>query len=209
MIKRIDPQTIKCIVFDFGGTLSSDHYFTIDPKGYPQWQTVIQQNIFNQQSIMKAWMKGDLCLTDIATIVSQTINLPIPIIVETMERGCTCIKMNESIWQFACSQKKQSRKTALVTANMDVFTKIVVPLHGLNNVFDVILNTSDYHELNKQVLWEKAFELVGNGISYKDCLLIEDGEKQPVLFRQLGGTALQYENDHQFEQWLQQNGWHS
>jgi hypothetical protein len=92
---------------------------------------------------------------------------------------------------------------------MDVFTRIVIPLHRLDTVFDVIFNTSDHHELRKEILWDRAFELLGDGITYANSLLIEDGTKEPALFRQRGGTAYQYENDDLFCQWLKQIGWQS
>jgi hypothetical protein len=206
---RLNLADIRCVVFDFGMTLSSDHFFTIDPPGYPQWQSVIQEHIFHEESVVIPWMMGDLGLVDIAKIVSQHIDLPLPILVDTMERGCTQMRLSPVVWNFACAQRAQGRKTALVTANMDVFTRIVVPLLHLDTVFDVIFNTADHHELRKEVLWERAFELLGGGISYATSLLIEDGLKEPALFRERGGVAYQYENDDLFRQWLEQLGWQS
>jgi phosphoserine phosphatase len=206
---RLNLADIRCVVFDFGRTLSSDHFFTIVPAGYPQWTEVIQEHIFRQESVVIPWMMGDLELVDIAKIVSQHIDLPLPILVDTMERGCTQMRLNPVVWNFACAQHAQGRKTALVTANMDVFTRIVVPLLHLDTVFDVIFNTADHHELRKEVLWDRAFELLGDGIGYANSLLIEDGPKEPALFREQGGVAYQYENDDFFRQWLEQIGWQS
>jgi phosphoserine phosphatase len=200
---------IRCVVFDFGRTLSSDHFFTIAPEGYPQWHVVIQEQIFRQDAVVIPWMLGDLGLNDIAEIVSRQIDLPLPIILDTMERGCTRMSFNPVVWNFACAQRAQGRKTALVTANMDVFTRIVVPLLHLDAVFDVIFNTADYHELRKEVLWDRAFEVLGEGIDYPNSLLIEDGPKEPALFRERGGVAYQYETDDLFRQWLEKIGWQS
>ena len=204
---ELNLAAIRCVVFDFGFTLSPDYYFTVAPAGYPQWHAVIQEHIFRQETVVNPWMTGDLGLVDMAKIVSQHIDLPLPIIVDTMERGCARTRLNPVVWKFACAQRAQERKTALVTANMDVFTRIVVPLHRLDTIFDVIFNTSDHHELRKEVLWDRAFELLGDGISYTNSLLIEDGPKEPALFRERGGVAYQYENDDLFRQWLDQIGW--
>ena len=54
------------------------------------------------------------------------------------------------------------------------------------NVDDVILNTADAHELRKDVLWDRAFPLLGDNLGYADSLLIEDGPKEPALFRARG-----------------------
>jgi hypothetical protein len=202
-----DLTTLCCVVFDFGFTLSSDLYFTITPPGFPQWHAVIQGHIFAQKPIVHAWMRGELRVIDIAQIVARHSDLPLPVIVETMQRGCMQMTFNPVVWQFATAQRQQQRKTALVTANMDVFTDIVVPAHRLDTVFDVILNTADYGTLRKELLWDRAFALLGEDIGYHNSLLIEDGAKEPALFRERGGSAYQYYDDPMFRAWLTQSGW--
>jgi hypothetical protein len=123
---RLNLADIRCIVFDFGFTLSSDHFFTIIPAGYPQWTAVIQENIFRQESVVIPWMTGDLGLVDIAKIVSQHIDLPLPVIVALpWARLYSYEAQSDGMAIRLCPA--QGRKTALVTANMDVFTRIVVP----------------------------------------------------------------------------------
>ena len=208
-MKQIDPRKIKCVVFDFGSTLSSDPYFKISPPECPNWHAVIQEFIFGDKVLVKQWMSGSLKIFDIASIIATKVGLPVPIIVDMMEKGCENLVFNEVVWKFALSQRDQGRKTALVTANMDVFTKVVVPSHALSQVFDVILNTSDYKELRKEILWPVAFEMLGEGIHYDNSLLIEDGPKEPALFRAQGGYAYQYHNDEQLAQWLRSAGFNS
>ena len=104
-------------------------------------------------------------------------------------------------------QKMAGRKIALVTDNMDVFTKVVIPAHKLDRLFDVIVNSSDYREIRKDILWSIAFERLGDGIGYADSLLIEDGETEPERFRQLGGYSCQYSNDELFSKWVHSINW--
>lgn len=85
---------------------------------------------------------------------------------------------------------------------MDVFTDIVVPSHNLADLFDVIINSADHDTLDKSILWQIAFDRLGEGIGYSDSLLIEDGTKHPTLFRRLGGHAYQYTTDIDLEHWL-------
>lgn len=201
----IDPRQIKCVVVDFGWTLSSDYYFKISPQGCLQWHEIIQKYIFGEPSIVVPWMKGELTSLDIANILSRYIPLDVPTIVATMEKGCQHLNFNPAVWDFAIAQQSTRRKTALVTDNMDVFTKVVVPAHGLDRLFDVILNSSDFHETRKEVLWPIAFERLGGGIGYPNSLLIEDGVTEPAMFRTLGGYAYQYLNDEKFLDWLSLN----
>jgi hypothetical protein len=84
---------------------------------------------------------------------------------------------------------------------------VVVPAHKLDRIFDVIVNSADYHNIRKEALWPIAFEKLGGGIGYPDSLLIEDGETEPEKFRQLGGYAQQYTNDKAFNKWINSMDW--
>lgn len=202
-----DPMKIKCIVFDFGFTLCPDLYFKVTPSGYPQWRDIIQEHVFEEPEIVEPWMSGALTIVDIAGVIARYIDIDIPSIVETMEKGCERLSFNPAVWDFAVAQKCAGRKTALVTANMDVFTRVVVPSHGLQDVFDVILNTFDYKELRKEYLWPIAFQRLGENIHYGSSLLIEDGLLATAKFRELGGYAYQYSTDELFLEWLSASRW--
>jgi len=200
-------KSIKCVVFDFGFTLCKDYYFNITPPDHPDWHTVIQEHIFQEPSIVDPWLKGDLAIEDIARVVSGYIPMSVASIVATMEKGCMQLQFNQAVWDFAVAQKSAGRKTALVTGNMDVFNKVVIPAHRLESLFDIILNTADFHEIRKEFLWPIAFERLGGGIGYANSLLIEDGETEPAKFRELGGLAYQYQNDDLFLDWLEAVHW--
>ena len=206
-LESINPEKIKCVVFDFGFTLSPDYYFNVCPVGCPQWHEVIQKVIFREAAIVIPWMKGELTSLDIAGILARHLPLDILTIEATMEKGCEQLSFNPAVWDFAVAQRAAGRKTALVTDNMDVFTKVVVPSHGLMKLFDIILNSADLHEIRKEFLWPVAFERLGGGIGYENSLLIEDGENEPALFKALGGYAYQYSNDAAFLEWLDSVHW--
>ena len=89
---------------------------------------------------------------------------------------------------------------------MDVFTETVVPAHGLNSIFDVVLNTADHQTLDKSILWRKALGDFGPEHSFSSALLIEDNLRMVSLFESLGGYAYQYERDQTFQAWLEETG---
>ena len=65
----------------------------------------------------------------------------------------------------------------------------------------MIINSSDYGEIDKRVLWPIAFKALGDDIHYGNSLLIEDGSKEPELFRGCAWIiAYQYTNDREFFQ---------
>ena len=203
----INPGDITCIIFDFGFTLSSDLYFKVPPPECPDFQEQIQQHIFADEELVNDWMRGDVIITDIAARLAPMVRMEVPRIVDFLELGCQSLDFNEAVLAFGIEQRKLGRKTAIVTGNMDVFTKIVVPHHDLASRFDVIINSFDYREIDKSILWTHAFELLGGGIGYGQSLLIEDGERNVAKFRAHGGYAYQYGNDECFRAWLESVGW--
>lgn len=203
----IDPATIACIIFDFGFTLSPDLYFKVSPPECPDWQPLIQQHIFRNDRLVDDWMRATLTLWDIARKLAPIVGMDASRIVKFLELGCRDLVFNEAVLNFAIRQRELGRKTAIVTGNMDVFSKVVVPCHKLDVKFDVIINSFDYQEIDKVVLWPKAFDLLGNGIGYGQSLLIEDGEQNVRKFRANGGHAYQYRNDEDFVIWLKSTGW--
>jgi hypothetical protein len=204
---QIDPTDIECIVFDFGFTLSSDLYFNVAPPEYPDLQELIQHQIFSDEALVNQWMVGAVTIHDIAGQLAPIVGMEIPRLVHFLELGCQSLSFNEAVWDFAIQQRATGRKTAIVTGNMDVFTKVVMPCHKLSEKFDVIINSFDYQEIDKSILWAKAFEVLGHGIGYCQSLLIEDGFNNVRKFRANGGYAYQYEDDKQFLKWLESVKW--
>lgn len=203
----IDPRKIRCVVFDFGFTLSPDFYFKVIPPEVPHWHEIIQEHIFKDPAIAIPWMKGEISGRDVADILGRYMPLDADTILSTMEEGCKELAFNPAVWLFALKQKLAGRKIALVTDNMDVFTKVVVPSHKLQRIFDVVVNSSDFHQVDKEILWPLAFERLGNGIGYANSLLIEDGETEPEKFRRLGGVAYQYKGEKAFSKWAASMEW--
>ena len=198
-------ESVKCVVFDFGFTLSSDLYFKVAPPECPEWHDIIQEHVFANRHVCRMWMTNALSLRDIAAIVSDHANMDISAVLKTMELGCRDLDFNEAVLNFALAQRSLGRRTAIVTANMDVFSDVVVPAHRLDEKFDVIINSSDYGEFDKRVLWPIAFKALGDDIHYGNSLLIEDGSKEPELFRGCGGFAYEYTNDESFLKWLEED----
>ncbi len=203
----LDPRQIKCVVFDFGFTFSSDPYFKVAPVNTPQWHEIIQKHVFGDPGVTIPWMKGEISSQDVAGIIARFIPLDVATILSTMEEGCRELAFNPAVWLFSLQMKLTGRKIALVTDNMDVFTKVIVPVHKLDRIFDVIVNSADFHEIDKTVLWPIAFERLDDGIGYSNSLLIEDGETEPAKFRQLGGHAYQYTNDKTLSRWAKSIDW--
>lgn len=194
-------SSTTCVVFDFGFTLSSDLYFKLLGS---EAREHVDNMITGREDphISLGWLAGQLSSRDVANYLSPKTGLEPDIILSALYEGCAQTELNEAVWEFARHQRKLGRKTALVTANFDVFSEVVVPARGLDAVFDGIVNSSDYGTGDKNVLWPIAFDLLGEGYGFSSSLLIEDSPQQVERFRELGGVAYQYTDDVAFNRWL-------
>ena len=156
--------------------------------------------------IAQGWATGLLSSYDIAIYLSERVRLPPDEIRSALYEGCAQLGFNDAVWNFAQRQRALGRKTALVTGNFDVFTEVVVPAHGLDMVFDAIVNSSDHGSGDKEALWPVAFSMLGDGYGYSNSLLIEDTAAEVERFRELGGVAHQDTGDGAFEKWRKQAG---
>lgn len=194
-------KSIKSVVFDFDGTLCLDRYFK--PLGQNALG-VIAGLVFGENSKQWAdpWMRGDLTSADVAAYLSTHLPESRETILSALRRGGSELTFSPAVLGFATHQRMAGRKTALVTANMDIFTEVVVPAHALGCLFDVVLNTADHLTLDKSVLWRKAFDSFGPGYSFASSLLVDDSPEMVDLFRSLGGFAYQYCGDDSLRVWL-------
>jgi FMN phosphatase YigB (HAD superfamily) len=203
------PEEIKCIVFDFANTLYSGLYFNVPPRGCENWRELFNTYVFDKfdkNVIETKVMNGELGTEGIARIISGHVALDTESVVKLMEKGCKDLEFNPAILDFAIEQKNKGIATALVSVNMDIFTKTVVPSHDMEDIFDVIVNSFDYKETKKGILWDIAFSKLGNGITFSNSLLIDDGTDNVKLFKELGGYAYQYRDDKSFSEWLNSTG---
>lgn len=194
-------QHIRCVVFDFGLTLSSGPYF--EPLGQ-EGVARISALIFGDNAHRWAdpWMRGELSSRDVARYLAEHTPYSVEELLDALRRGCSNMTFNPAVWDLALQERGIGRKLALVTANMDVFTEVIVPAHRLDETFHAIVNSADYGTLDKVVLWQHAFDLIGEGCSFADSLLIEDSLANVERFRALGGQAYRYTNDASLRAWL-------
>lgn len=201
----IEPQAISSVIFDFAGTLCFGRYF--EPLGQESLD-VIGTLIFGDSCAEWAdpWMKGDLTCEHIASYLSEHLPESREAILSALREGCSSMTFNPVVHDFALAQREAGRRTALVTANMDVFSEVVVPAHELDYVFDLVLNTSDHRTLDKSILWRKALDAFGPEFSFPTSVLIDDSPRMISMFKSLGGYAYMYEGDAAFQAWLEETG---
>jgi FMN phosphatase YigB (HAD superfamily) len=152
------------------------------------------------------WMRGELSSMDVAHYLATHTPYAVEELLQSLRQGCSDMRLNPAVWDLAQQQRGLGRKLALVTGNMDVFSETIVPAHGLDEVFHAIVNSADYGTLDKTMLWQHAFDLLGEGCTFANSLLIEDSRANVEHFRALGGQAYQYTDDASLRAWLVTQG---
>lgn len=191
---------IRCIVFDFANTLCSENYFA--PLG-DEFQAVVKAAIFtgeNKTRWASPWCCNALSSADIAEYLGGLTGITTERILAALDEGCTNLRLNPHIWRFAQAQRALGRRTVLATVNMDVFTRVVVPAHGLDRVFDIVVNSADHGTEDKNALCEIAFAQL-EGCNFENSLLIDDWPTVIEAFRARGGMTYQYTTDEAFAEW--------
>lgn len=191
------PPNIRCIIIDFANTLCSELYFGTLGAGF---QALVSKEIFgeaNNKRWSTPWCCGRLSSEDIAAHLAGLTGIAPERILVALAESCANMHFNPAIWRFAQMQRALGRRTVLATVNMDIFTQVVVPAHGLDRIFDVVVNSSDYGTDDKNALCEIALAQL-DGCTFANSLLIDDSAAAIAAFRVAGGMAYQYTNDAAF-----------
>jgi len=190
------------IVVDYGMTLSSALYFRRAPPDCPQWVQVVEEAVFGSEWFER-WMVGEACARDTAAYLATRLPLSPAAVEAQMRAGCRGLALNRGVVAFVRKGRARGRKTALVTANIDLFTQVIVPDQGLEGLFDVIVNSYEYGSTDKVRLWVAAFRQLGSGHGYGTSFLLEDSVQNVARFVALGGRGHCYRGDDELESWLE------
>jgi FMN phosphatase YigB (HAD superfamily) len=82
-------------------------------------------------------------------------------------------------------------KLALVTTNVDAFTRFTIKSKKLDSYFDIVVNSADWRMLKSEPgggIFKHAARMVG--LQIQDCVLIDDSPKICSIFKTLGGHAI-------------------
>lgn len=190
----------RCIVIDFHQTLCSGLFFaTLEAPVIEKIERLFWQG---DAELQHRWMTGEVTAQQIVEHLSVQVGMSADALNASLREGCRRLSLNEMVWAFARSARAAGKRTALVTVNADVFSEDIVPAHGLDRVFDVIINSADHGTTDKCRLWPIAFDRLGGGIGYANSFLIEDGEQSPRQFVEAGGKAYRYHDDVAFGNWI-------
>ncbi len=199
-------MSYQAVLFDFDGVLCKGRLYkkTLLPN-YPEIYDWIQMNIFgNNKEIFHDWMRNRITSAEINELIAKNTGIECNFLNELYEESGHQIELEKEVRDLAESLKLSGKKIGIVTNNMDIFSKIIVPSHQLNTLFDVIVNSADYGLLKKDEngrLFDIALTVLGEKI--ENSLMIDDSESTIELYRQKGGQGFVYKDFAELKSFLQ------
>jgi len=184
----------RTVLFDFDGVLCHGRFY--EKALLPEHREVrdwLQANVFGDKELVRKWMRGQVGSVEVNRLIAQNTNIEYGTLARLFEESVVGMELDKEVLAVAESLKRAGRKIGLVTDNMDVFTKITVPNHRLDSLFDVIINSADHGVLKNEDggrLFDIALSALGEDVG--DSLMVDDSAATIELFRQKGGQGFVY-----------------
>lgn len=197
-------MSYQAVLFDFDGVLCKGRFYekTLLPNhsGIYNW---IQTNIFGNKEMVRDWMRNRVNSTEINELIAKNTEIERKLLDELYEESIRRMELEKEVIDLAESLKLSGKKIGIVTDNMDVFTKITIPNHRLDTLFDIIINSAD-HGLLKKDENGKLFDIALTALERKieNSLMIDDSESTIELYKQKGGQGFVYKNSTELKSFL-------
>lgn len=201
MREMMDYQTV---LFDFDGVLCKDRFYrkTLVPD-YSEVYAWIQSNIFGNKELVQKWMRNDVSSAEINTLIAENTAIKHELLNSLYEDSIRSMELESRVMDVAKALKLAGMKIGIVTDNMDIFTRITIPNHKLDKLFDVIINSADHRILKKEnngELFNTALAALGTDI--ENSLMIDDSLPTIELYRRKRGEGFLYKNFDELKSFL-------
>ena len=184
----------KIIFIDWDQTLNHfrfwGHWRTTRPADFD----IIQQQLFgpSQRDRIHAWMRGQLTSEDICGWLESEHGWPASRLMRELQQSCQSEGFTDpSVANLIARLRTRGSRIVIATDNMDTFNRWTIPAMDLSAHFDAILNSFDLGALKSDVAdngrWPFFDQFMKNqGVSYKDCVLIDDSTNLEPIANQFG-----------------------
>lgn len=189
-------MSYQTVLFDFDGVLCKGRFYekTLLPN-YSEVYDWIQMNIFGNKDLVRDWMRNRVNSAEVNELIAKNTGIENKLLNGLYEESVRRMELEERIIDLAKSLKSEGKKIGIVTDNMDVFTKITIPNHRLDKLFEVIVNSADYGLLKKEEngrLFDIALATLGEVI--ENSLMIDNSEATIELYKQKDGQGFLYKS---------------
>lgn len=197
-------MSYQAILFDFDGVLCKGRFYekTLLPD-YAEIYDWVQTNIFGNKDLVRDWMRNRVNSADINELIAKNTGIENEFLNQMYEESVRRMELEKEVINIAESLKLSGKKIGIVTGNMDIFTKITIPNHKLDKLFDVIVNSADYGILKNED-GGKLFDITLTALEEKieNSLMIDDSEAIIELYKQKGGNGFVYRSPVELKSFL-------
>ena len=152
-----NAKQYKVIFFDWHKTLSVCDFWTqLEDPAHDRhhWhQNIINFLFVDNKPLIQQWMRGEVDEEKIHKLVSEKFRYDKQALQQDLAASCQAMTLlSNDILPLINTMRSKGIKCVIVTDNMDVFKKYVVPALKLNEHFDDILVSFDQKALKFDVL---------------------------------------------------------
>jgi FMN phosphatase YigB (HAD superfamily) len=187
------------VLWDFGDTLADETWMLRAPEGVPEWTAAYQRHVIDSSDLVDAWSAGRATAADVARRLASALELDVAATVGHMHDACRQLRFFPTVMAAVRARRRRGLAQALVTVNADVFSDIVVPQYGLDELFDTIVNSCLVGTVDKVELCDIAMVQLGND-RYDSTLLIDNIEENVRRFEDRGGLGYVFTDEATFHQ---------
>jgi FMN phosphatase YigB (HAD superfamily) len=188
-------MSIKAILWDFGDTLVDETWLQTPLEGHPNWAEVYRATMKNGD-IFDDWNLGRINLAAVTEVLASAAGAAPRVIRDHMTKTSQNIKFFEPVMGFA---RQCQVPQAIVTINPDLFSHIVVPQYGLEELFPVIATSWEEETLSKAKLCDVALARLGGDFSRSEALLIDNKQENTKEWKSVGGRSYLFTNEERFQ----------
>jgi phosphoglycolate phosphatase-like HAD superfamily hydrolase len=184
-------MTPAVLLWDFGDTLVDERWMRRPPAEFPTWEAVWLDVMGDHAD---DWNVGQVGSTEMFGALAERSGMSAAAVKSHARGCCERLLFNETAWRVASERRLPQ---ALVTVNPDLFADFVVPAHGLDDVFDVIVMSFEELTDDKPALCEIALDRLGFTGPRSDALLIDNRRDLVEAWRDVGGSGYWFQSDQQ------------
>ncbi len=204
---------LNAIFCDFDGVLYNFDNNNLQDglySGIKNVDSVLYKKITNflfkqDKFIFYAWMKGYVNHNDLNVLMANKFGVDINYLNQQLFESITKFKLNWELIEYLNS-KRNKLKVYIVSDNLTTFNDILVPYFKLNEYFDKIYSSSEYHIMkkNNENQWIKDI-LIENNLKANEVLFIDDGEELITQLKNFDMNTYLYNNEifSNFKNWFE------
>lgn len=207
---------LKLLISDFDGVIYNFDRNNIQDGLYcgikdkdPILHNNIKDFLFGQnRHIFYAWMRGWVNHNDLHYLMARKFNTTIEFLDKELFKSIEQFSLNWELLNSIKSYRDKGIQTYMLTDNLTPFTEMLVPYFKLNDFFDKIYSSSDYHILKSDNNGEWIENIIReNNFLPQETLFIDDGEENIKNAKDKGINTYLYNFDTRFhfDEWIYRN----